>query len=128
MIRRGEIYYVTLDPVRGHEQSGRRPVLVVSRDAINQAPLTVTVMVGSDAAKYAKDYPTNVRVPAKDSGLPKDTVFLGIQLRALDHSRFLDPANKVFGAPSGRLSPTWMAEIESAICHTLEIRPKRPKW
>jgi mRNA interferase MazF len=126
MIRRGEIYFATLDPVQGHEQAGRRPVLVISRDSINQAPLTVTVMVGSDSANYPKDYPTNVRVPARDSGLPKDTVFLGFQIRALDHSRFLDPHSKALLRPSGRLSPAWMEAIEGAICHTLEIRPRRP--
>ena len=125
MIRRGDIYYSTLDPVKGHEQAGRRPVLVISRDSINQAPLTVTVMIGSDSAHYPTDYPTNVRIPARESGLPMDTVFLGFQIRALDHSRFLDPVRKVLPQPAGHLSPAWMAAIEAAICHTLEIRPRR---
>lgn len=125
MIRRGDIYIATLDPVEGHEQSCRRPVLVISRDAINQAPLTVTVMVGSDSANYPRDYPTNVRVPAGESGLPKDTVFLGIQIRALDHSRFLDPLRKALPAPAGRLSAAWMSAVEAALCHALEIRPRR---
>jgi mRNA interferase MazF len=125
MIRRGEIYYATLDPVQGHEQAGRRPVIVLSRDSINQAPLTVTVMIGSDAAHFPRDYSTNVRIPARESGLPMDTVFLGFQIRSLDHSRFLDPVRKVLPPPAGRLSTAWMAAIEAAICHALEIRPRR---
>lgn len=126
MIRRGEIYFASLDPVQGHEQAGRRPVLVLSRDSINQAPLTVTVMIGSDAANFPRDYPTNVRISARDSGLPMDTVFLGFQIRSLDHSRFQDPERKGIPPPSGRLSAAWMEAIEIAICHTLEIRPRRP--
>ncbi len=47
MIRRGEIYFVDLDPIRGREQAGRRPVLVLSIDAINRLPLVVTVVIGT---------------------------------------------------------------------------------
>lgn len=126
MIRRGEIYFVTLDPVQGREQAGRRPVVVLSRDSINQAPLTITVMIGTDAANVSRDYATNVRIPAGESGLPKDTVFLGFQIRSLDHSRFLDPVRKAPAAPAGRLSAAWMSAIETAVCHALELRPRRP--
>lgn len=38
-IKRGEIYFVNLNPVRGKEQAGKRPVLVLFIDAINQLPL-----------------------------------------------------------------------------------------
>jgi len=47
MIQRGEIYFVDLNPVKGREQAGRRPVLVLSVDAINKLPLVVTVIVGT---------------------------------------------------------------------------------
>ncbi len=40
-VRRGEIYFANLDPVQGREQAGRRPVLVLSIDAINRVPLVV---------------------------------------------------------------------------------------
>ena len=42
MISRGQIYFVKLSPTHGREQAGRRPVLVVSADAINRQPLVVT--------------------------------------------------------------------------------------
>ena len=76
MISRGQIYFVDLNPTRGREQAGRRPVLVVSSDAINRQPLVVSVVVGTDAANVPRHYPTNVRVTARESGLPRDTVFL----------------------------------------------------
>lgn len=111
-MRRGEIYFVALNPVLGREQGGRRPVLIVSTDAINSAPLVVTVVPGTDGANVQRDYPHSVRIPATDTGLPRETVFLCFQIRALDRSRF--PAN-----PVGALSLDWMDEIELALSYCL---------
>lgn len=111
MIKRGEIYFVSLDPVKGREQAGRRPALVVSSDAINSQPLVVSVVVGTDAKNVTRDYPTNVRVTAKESGLPKDTVFLCFQIRSLDPTRFEEPNARRVGA----LSLHRMADIENAL-------------
>ena len=44
-IHRGEIYFVNLNPVKGREQAGQRPVLVLSVDTINKLPLVVTIVV-----------------------------------------------------------------------------------
>ena len=88
MIRRGQIYFAAIDPVRGREQAGSRPVLVVSSDAINRLPLVVTVVAGTDAANISRDYPVNVRVTAAECGLARDTMF---QLRSLDRSRLVTP-------------------------------------
>jgi len=114
MISRGQIYRVDLDPIRGREQAGVRPVLVVSSDSINRQPLVVSVVVGTDAARVTRDYPTNVRIRAKESGLPKDTVFMCFQLRSLDHGRF---AERTGGRArlAGSLSPARMAEVEEAL-------------
>ena len=114
MVSRGQIYFVSLDPIQGREQSGRRPVLVISSDAINRQPLVIGVIVGTDAANIQRDYPTNIRVTAAESGLPRDTVFLAFQLRSLDHSRFSGPV-------AGGLSPARMAEVANALRLTLEI-------
>ena len=114
MIRRGHIHFASLDPVRGREQAGRRPVLVVSSDAINRLPLVVTVVVGTDAANIARDYPVNVRVMAAESGLPRDTGFLCFQVRALDPSRLVTPE-------AGALPPHRMAEVDTALRRTLDL-------
>jgi len=107
VISRGSIYFVNLDPTLGREQAGRRPVLVVSVDSINRQPLVVTVVVGTDAANIPRNYPTNVRVTAQESGLPKDTVFLCFQVRSLDAGRF--------GPPAGALPEARMADVERAL-------------
>jgi mRNA interferase MazF len=113
-MRRGEIYFVDLSPVVGREQAGRRPVLVLSIDAINRAPLVVTVIPGTDGANIPRDYPTNVRIPPAESGLPMETVFLCFQMRALDPSRF--PAQ-----PSGQLSVASMQDIEDVVRYCLGL-------
>src|SRR5712692_4047066 len=105
-IQRGEIYFVNLNPVEGREQAGNRPVLVLSRDAINRLPLVVTVVIGTKGANITRDYPTNVRLSPEESGLPMETVFLCFQLRSLDPKRF--PANRV-----GKLSEETMERIEN---------------
>jgi mRNA interferase MazF len=113
-MRRGEIYFVDLNPVRGREQGGRRPVLVFSGDVINSSPLVVTVIPGTDGANIARDFRTNVRIPAQETGLPTETVFLCFQIRALDHSRF--PQH-----PAGQLPPNRMQDVEDAVRYCLGL-------
>lgn len=43
-ILRGEIWWADLNPVRGHEQAGVRPVLVISHDVFNQRSGTVIAL------------------------------------------------------------------------------------
>ena len=106
-IQRGEIYFVDLNPVKGREQSGARPVLVLSIDAINKLPLVVTVVVGTKGENITHDYPTNARVPSELSGLPMETVFLCFQIRSLDPKRFPDnSAGKVSGEVLERIENT----------------------
>ena len=55
-MERGDIYLVSLDPTQGHEQRGRRPVLVVSPDAFNRltrVPVVVPITMGGNFARTA---------------------------------------------------------------------------
>ncbi|MBE9059939.1 type II toxin-antitoxin system PemK/MazF family toxin [cf. Phormidesmis sp. LEGE 11477] len=113
-IQRGQIYFVDLNPVKGREQSGRRPVLVMSTNEINDLPLVVTVVVGTKGANMRRDYPTNVRVSVEESDLPLETVFLCFQVRSLDASRFPDK-------PVGSLTAEKMTEVEEAIRYCLGL-------
>jgi mRNA interferase MazF len=113
-IHRGEIYLVNLNPVQGREQAGQRPVLVLSSDVINRLPLVVTVVVGTKGENIKRDYPTNVRLSTKESGLPVETVFLCFQLRSLDPGRFIGP-------PAGKVSDTILEKVETAVRHCLSL-------
>ncbi len=107
-IRRGEIYLVNLSPVQGREQTGFRPVLVISADAINRLPLVVTVVVGTKRENMKRDYPSNVSISPAESGLPMETVFLCFQLRSLDPGRLAGP-------PTGKISGAILTKIEKAV-------------
>lgn len=55
-MRRGEIWLVSLDPASGHEQKGRRPVLIVSPEAFNQVtklPVVLPITSGRGFARTA---------------------------------------------------------------------------
>ncbi len=52
--KRGEIYYVSLDPSTGHEQQGARPVLVVSPDAFNAITGTPIVAPITSGGAFAR--------------------------------------------------------------------------
>ena len=113
-IRRGEIYFVNLDPVRGREQAGFRPVLVLSSDSINSLPLVVSVVVGTKGENLKRDYPGNLRISPKESGLPMETVFLCFQIRSLDPGRFT-------ARPVGRISGPILAKVEDAVRRCLGL-------
>ena len=53
-MNRGDIYMVSLDPTRGHEQQGHRPVLIVSPTAFNRAtglPIVLPITSGGEFAR-----------------------------------------------------------------------------
>lgn len=114
MIKRGEIYFVDLNPVKGREQSGQRPVLILSIDSINKLPLVVTVVVGTKGENILRNFPTNVRISAKESGLPMETVFLCFQIRSIDPNRFPEQA-------AGKISDINLEKIENAVRHCLGL-------
>jgi mRNA interferase MazF len=113
-IQRGEIYFVNLNPVQGREQAGRRPVLILSIDAINQLPLVVTGVVGTSGENVTRDYPTNVRLAPEDTVLPMETVFLCFQIRSLDSRRFSGP-------PAGRIAGEALQRVERTVRYCLGL-------
>ena len=55
-MRRGEIWLVSLDPTAGHEQRGRRPILIVSPEAFNRitrVPVVLPITSGGHFARTA---------------------------------------------------------------------------
>lgn len=84
---RGDVYYAELDPTQGSEQGGTRPVVIVSRDALNaSAPIVVIVPLTGKENKR-KTYPTHLEVRAGEGGVDKDSVALCEQIRSISKSR-----------------------------------------
>ena len=82
------VFLASLNPVQGSEQAGRRPVLVISRERINQL-LSVVNAVPLTSRKSASRiiYPNEVLLPAGMAGLQVDSIALCYQIRTLDKGR-----------------------------------------
>lgn len=75
---RGHIVWIDFHPQSGHEQSGRRPALVVSPAAYNEK---VGLSLLCPITSHVKDYPFEVAVP---KGLTVSGVILADQVKSLD--------------------------------------------
>lgn len=84
-ILRGEIYWADLDPAKGHEQAGERPVLVLSHDVFNERSGTVIAMALSSQPQKA-GFPLTLELA--DSSLPKKSWVKISQIRTLSTERF----------------------------------------
>ncbi len=85
-IKRGDLYWVNLDPSKGSEQKGRRPVLVIQNDVGNSLAPT-TIIAPLTTKSFLKQYPTNVHLPKGTSGLKSDSTVLLSQIRTVDKNR-----------------------------------------
>jgi mRNA interferase MazF len=95
---RWAIFWADLNPVLGSEQAGRRPVLVVSSEEVNQALPTLTVMPLSSARPGRRVYPTEVLLSMDITGLPKDSLVLTHQIRTIAKERLREKCGEVRAA------------------------------
>ena len=86
IIKRGEIWLAELNPIRGSEQAGTRPVLILQNNSINRFTSTFLAIPLTTNLRRAS-LPTCVLLSEGDGGLVKDSVALCHQLRVLDKSR-----------------------------------------
>ena len=83
-ILRGEIYWADLDPTKGREQAGERPVLILSHDIFNERAGTVIAMALTSAPQKA-GFPLTLEL--SDSSLPKKSWVKISQIRTLSTER-----------------------------------------
>jgi len=82
-VRRGDVFQARLNPTVGSEQAGQRPVIIVSRNAINaHSPVVIAVPV-TGSENCPKVYPSQVVLERGAGGLRKNSVALGEQVRAI---------------------------------------------
>jgi mRNA interferase MazF len=104
-IQRGEIWWADLPEPRGSEPGFRRPVLVVQADAFNRSRIQTVVIAVITSNLELADAPGNVLLPARATGLPRDSVANVSQLMTLDRS-FLD-------ARAGVLPPRLQGSVDA---------------
>lgn len=85
-VRRGEIWLADLNPTRGSEQAGIRPVLIFQNDLLNKYTTTVLAIPLTTNLRRAA-LPSCLLISKGEGGLAQDSVALGHQLRVIDRSR-----------------------------------------
>ena len=98
VVERGQVWWADLGEPGGSEPGFRRPVLIVSSDAFNRSRIRTVIAVVLTANLRLVDAPGNVLVPAKASGLPKDSVANVSQLVTLDKEFLTDVAGHIKGS------------------------------
>lgn len=105
-MKRGDIYYLNLDPTIGKEIKKIRPALIVSNNANNKFSETIAVVPITSNIK--KVYPFEVLLKKSESSLPKDSKAQCQQIRTVSIER-------ISGKMVGRLSDPLISEINEVI-------------
>jgi mRNA interferase MazF len=114
-MKRGDVFWAALVPRSGSEQTGRRPVIVMSHDAFNHTPAwnSVIVVPISTSASQARRGPTVVEISAGTAGLPKTSFAVCHQVTTLDRAKLTRGI--------GTLPPGALHEIEEALKAALDL-------
>jgi mRNA interferase MazF len=102
---RGEVWLADLNPVRGHEQAGRRPVLVVSEDLFNQGPAGLAVVL--PLTSTIRGIPSHVPVSPPEGGVKNRSAILCEGVRSVSVERLV--------VRWGVVSPGTMAAVEDRL-------------
>ncbi|MCU0647722.1 MAG: type II toxin-antitoxin system PemK/MazF family toxin [Gemmatimonadaceae bacterium] len=107
MIRRGELWWADLSDPIGSAPGHRRPVLIVQDDAFNRSTIRTTIAAVLSSNLRLADAPGNVRVSARASGLPRDSVVNVSQVITLDRESLTERI--------GRLPVRSVAEVDAGL-------------
>jgi mRNA interferase MazF len=115
-MKRGDIYWANFSPRSGSEQTGKRPVIILSHDAFNETPAwrSIIVIPVSTSPTQARRGPTVVALPAGTAGLTNDSSAICHQVTTLDRSKLEERL--------GLLSANILVQIEKALLAALDIR------
>lgn len=102
---RGEVWIADLDPIRGREQAGRRPVLVISETAFNRGPADLVVIVPITSRK--RGIPSHVPLAPPEGGLTFESVALCEAVRSIARDRLTRRL--------GTASPMTMSAVEDVL-------------
>ena len=110
-IYRGDIYLANLNPYKGSEQGGKRPVIIIQNDVGNH--YSPTVIVTAVTSRFFKKRALPTHVPLDNAELEKNSLALLEQIRTIDKSRLI---RKI-----GRVPEEKMKEINQAIHVSLSL-------
>ncbi len=111
-VNRGEVWLANLNPTRGSEQAGIRPVILFQNDVVSRFTTTVLAIPLTTNLRRAA-LPSCVRIAQGEGGLMSDSVALCHQLRVLDKTRL---QRKL-----GTISEATLTALESRVLFTMGI-------
>lgn len=91
--RQGEVWFCDLEPTRGREQAGRRPVIVVSVDQLGTGPSDLAIVV--PLTTQGGENPMHVAIEPPEGGLRERSLALPEMVRSLDRSRLIERWGRV---------------------------------
>jgi len=112
-VHRGEIWWADLAEPRGSEPGFRHPVLILQAEPFNRSRLRTVVGIVVSSNTRLLDAPGNVLLPAKETGLPRDSVANVTQLVTVDRDYLEQRAGKV--------SPRTLARVEVGVRLVLDL-------
>jgi len=115
-VRRGEIWLVDLEPVRGAESNKRRPVVIVSNDRANARAAQLgrgVLTVVPVTSNITRVLPFQVLLPADRTGLQVDSKAQAEQVRSVDVTRV--------SLRIGRMPPDLVSELNEALRLHLDL-------
>ncbi len=108
---RGDIWLADLNPIRGHEQAGRRPVLIVSADLFNQGPADLVIVC--PLTSTLRGIPSHVLVQPPEGGLRNPSVIMCEAIRSITKEQLIEPW--------GMVTANTMAEVADRIAILLGL-------
>jgi mRNA interferase MazF len=102
---RGEVWLGDLGPTRGHEESGKRPLLIFSVDSFNTGPAGLVVVL--PLTSRLRGVPAHILVNPPEGGLRRPSVVLCDAIRSVTKDCLIDRW--------GDVTPTTMAKVEDTV-------------
>jgi len=114
-MKRGDVYWADLVRRSGSEQTGRRPVIVVSHDGFNQTPgwRSIIVVPISTSSSQGKRGPTVIELSRGIAGLPKASFAVCHQVTTLDRAKLTKAV--------GNLPPEPLREVEEGLKAAMDL-------
>lgn len=104
--QRGEVWVAQLDPIRGHEQAGTRPVLIVSVNPFNASPARLVYI--APITRTMRGIPLHVPVAPPEGGLRAPSAILCDAVRSISIERLVD-------GPWGSVRAATMSQVDDRL-------------
>jgi mRNA interferase MazF len=100
-VGRGEIWLADLNPTRGHEQAGTRPVAVVSEDRLNDGPAGLVIVL--PITSTIRGVPSHIVVEPPEGGLEVRSAVICEAIRSVSTDRLVERWGRLSGSSQARI-------------------------